>query len=211
MRVAVSARLHLAYKVSAAAFYAFLRQGVPSGLPSPLLDASQNFTLIDSLVQSIGSLIFALTADVQTRTLTSAIALNLIGAQFTPLIPQIVNELQALRTTDLLNQPYLVGSATLGQLLDVVALPQAKQQAFAQALATNNQTMRNFWRTLGNGQHGLTAAEASSIERTLTVGSFVKNYVPLVQTLVQRFTAGTYTTLADLARLGVQDWINLVN
>jgi hypothetical protein len=211
MRIAVSARLHLAYKVSAAAFYAFLRQRVPSSLPSPLLDASQNFTLIDSLVQSIGSQIFALTADVQTRTLTSAVALNLIGAQFTPLIPQIVNELQALRTTDLLNQPYLVGSSTLGQLLDVVALPEAQQQAFAQALATNTQTMRNFWRNLGNGQYGLTAEQASSIERTLTVGSFVKNYVPLVQTLVQRFTGGTYTNLSDLARLGVQDWIDLVN
>ena len=52
---------------------------------------------------------------------------------------------------------------------------QAKQQAFAQALATNTQSMRNFWRTLGDGQHGLTAAEASAIERTLSVGAFVKN------------------------------------
>lgn len=54
MRVAVSARLEAAFKVPAPAFYAFLRQHVPAALPSPLLDASQNFTLIDALVQNIG-------------------------------------------------------------------------------------------------------------------------------------------------------------
>ena len=167
MRVALSARLEAAFKIPAPAFYVFLRQQVPAALPSPLLDASQNFTLIDALVHRIGSLIFSLSAQVQTQTLTAAVALDLIGPQFTTQIPQLVSELQTLHTTDLLNQPYLVGNATLAQLLDVPALPQAKQQIFAQALATNTQSMRNFWRTLGDGQHGFTAAEASAIERTL--------------------------------------------
>ena len=93
----------------------------------------------------------------------------------------------------------------------MAALPQAKQQTFAQALATNTQSMRNFWRTLGDGQHGFTAAEASAIERTLSVGAFVKNFVPLVQNLLQGFSSGTYKTLADLARLSLQDWVQLVN
>ena len=211
MRVAVSARLEVAFKIPAPAFYAFLRQRVPAALPSPLLDASQNFTLIDALVHSIGSLIFSLSAQVQTQTLTAAVALDLIGPQFTTQIPQLVNELQALHTTDLLNQPYLVGNATLAQLLDVAALPQAKQQTFAQALATNNQSMRNFWRTLGDGKHGFTAAEASSIERTLSIGAFVKNFTPLVTTLFQGFASGAYETLPDLARLSLQDWVRLVN
>ena len=46
MRVALSRRLETAFKIPAPAFYAFLRQQVPPSLPSPLLDASQNFTLI---------------------------------------------------------------------------------------------------------------------------------------------------------------------
>ena len=211
MRVAVSARLAATFNVPAPAFYAFLRQHVPAGLPSPLLDASQNFTLIDPLIQRIGSLIFALSTDAQTTTLTSAIALDLIGPQYTSQVSRWVGELQALRSTDLLSQPYLVGKTTLGQLLDVVALPEAKQQAFAQALATGTQSMRNFWRTLGDGTHGFTAEEASAVERTLSVGAFVKNFVPLIQVLVQRFGAGTYTSLADLARLTRQDWVQLVN
>ena len=201
MRVAVSARLEAAFDLPSPAFYAFLRQRVPAALPSPLLDASDDFTLIGPLVQNIGSLIFALSAEAQTQTLTAAVALDLIGSQYTTQIPQLVSQLQAHRSTDLLNQPYLVGNTTLAALLDVTALPQAKQQSFAQALATNTSSMRNFWRTLGDGQHGLTADEASAIERTLSVGAFVKNYVPLVQNLVQGFSAGTYQTLPDLARL----------
>jgi hypothetical protein len=211
MRVALSARLATAFKIPAPAFYAFLRQRVPATLPSPLLDASQNFTLIDALIQSVASMIFGLSAQVQTQTLTSAVALDLIGPQFTQQIPELVAKLQALRTTDLLNQPYLVGSATLGQLLDVTGITSAKQQAFAQALATNSQSMRKFWRTLGNGPGGLTAAEASSIERTLSLGAFVKNFVPLVNNLMEGFSSGAYKALPDLARLSQQDWVNLVN
>ena len=211
MRVVVSMRLEGAFKIPAPAFYAFLRQRVPSGLPSPLLDASQNFTLIDPLVHRIGSLIFGLTADIQQRTLTTAVTAGLIGRQYSEQIQRIVSELQALHTTDLLNQPYLIGKASLGQLLEVSALPAAKQQVFAQALAANTLSMRNFWRTLGDGQHGLSAAEASQIEQTLSVGAFVKNHVPLVQILVQGFASGTYKTLPDLARLSKQDWVRLVN
>lgn len=211
MNVVVSARLEAGFKIPDAAFYGFLRQRVPSGLPSPLLDASQNFTLIDALVHTIASMIFAHSSDVQTRTLTSAVALNLIGPQYAAQIPDLVRQLQALHTTDLLNQPYLIGKATLGQLLGVVQLPQEKQLAFSQALATNTQTLRGFWRTLGDGKHGFTAQEASNIERTLSVGAFVKNHLPLVQLLLERFAAGTYKTLPDLARLSQQDWIALVN
>ncbi|HWX46084.1 MAG TPA: hypothetical protein VNY52_12275 [Solirubrobacteraceae bacterium] len=38
----------------------------------------------------------------------------------------------------------------------------------------------------------------------------MKNFVPLVQNLLQRFSAGAYTTLPDLARLSKQDWEALV-
>ena len=55
--------------------------------------------------------------------------------------------------------------------------------------------MRNFWRTLGDGEHGFTAAEASSTQRTLSVGAFVKNHLPLVQALMQRFASGDVTSL----------------
>jgi fibronectin type 3 domain-containing protein len=210
MRIAVSARLDATFHIPAPGFYAFLRQRAPAALPSPLLDASQSFTLIDPLVQSIGSRIFALSAQTQTQTLAAAVATDLIGPQYTSQIPEIVTSLQALRATDLLSEPYFVGSTTLGQLLDVAGLEATQQTAFANALATNTQSMRNFWRNLGS-QPGLTPVTALTIERTLSIGAFVKNFTPLVQNLLEGFTAGTYTSLLDLARLTIQDWINLVN
>jgi Tc toxin complex TcA C-terminal TcB-binding domain/Neuraminidase-like domain/Salmonella virulence plasmid 28.1kDa A protein len=211
MCVAVSARLGIAFNMPAAVFYAFIRQRLPSALPDTLLDLSQNFTLITPLIQNISSLIFSLSAQAQMQALKGAIALNLIGRQFTVLIPQLVSELQELRTTDLLTQPYLVQNATLSQLLDVAALPQAKQRTFAQTLAVNNQSMRDFWATLGDGQHGLTAKESLAIERVLCIGTFVDNFLPLVLSLVERFKTGEWVTLADLARLTLADWITLVN
>src|ERR1035437_7800400 len=49
------------------------------------------------------------------------------------------------------------------------------------------------------------------IERTLSIGAFVKNHVPLLQLLLQRFDSGAATHLSDLARLSLQDWEGLVN
>ena len=211
MRVAVCARLEAAFDILAPAFYAFVRQRIPAALPSPLLDASHSFTLIAPLVQSIGSMIFRMSPQDQTKVLTSAVALDLIGPQYTSQIPQLVSQLQALRSTDLLNRPYLAGKTALAQLLDVAGLPQDKHQSFAQALAANAQLIGDLWPALGDGQHGLTAAEAWAIKRTLSVGALVDNHVPLVQNLVQGFSSGTYQALPDLARLSQPDWVQLVS
>lgn len=210
VRVVIAARLSANYDVPTAAFYAFLRQHVPAALPSPLLDATDGFQLIDALVQRIASLIFALPPDTQTRTLRTAVTKNLIEAELEKSIPEIAAALQTHRTTDLLQQPYLVGKTTLGELLHLSGLAQEKHDQFAQALAQSTQSMRNFWRTLASGQHGLTAEEASSVQRTLELGAFVKNHVPLVQALLGRFQQGGLSSLADLARLSVEDWTQLV-
>jgi hypothetical protein len=210
MCIVIAARLEAAYSVPADVFYAFLRQRIPATLPIPLLDASQDFTLIDALVARVGSLIFSLSADLQSRALTGAVNANLIGQQFKAQIAKLVSRLQVLHTSNVLSQPYLIGKATLGQLLDLSAIPRPKQKTFAQALVQNKQSMRNFWRTLGDGEHGFTAAEASAIERALSVGAFVKNHVPLLQILLQRFADGSYKSLSDLALLSQQDWIQLV-
>jgi hypothetical protein len=210
MQVALSARLARAYDLPAPVFFAFLDQRVPASLPFPLLDASQGFTLVESLVQNIASLVFALPADVQQSTLTAAIALDLIGPQFTPRIPELMAELQARRTTDLLNQPYVVGNTTLSQLLDVVSLTSAKQQVFAGLLAANSASMDDFWDTLAAGQSGLTSDEASSVERVLSIGALAKNYVPLVQALEADFASGAYGSFSQLAQLSLADWTKLV-
>ena len=140
----------------------------------------------------------------------SAIDQNLIGPQFRDQIPKLVAMLQAQRRADVLKRPYVVGKATLGQLLMSLSF-RRRSTAFAQALTSNAQSMRHFWRTLGDGEHGFSAAEASRIERTLSVGAFVKNHLPLVQTLVGGFEPANTQALPDLARLSLQDWIAIVD
>ena len=148
MQLLAAARLNQAYSTDAAAFYAFLRQRVPSSLPSSLLAASDGFTLIDSLVQHVATLIFGLSSGVQTGTLQAAVQAGLISQSFAAQIPAIVADLQSHAQKDALSQPYLAGKTTLGQVLDLAQLAQGKQQAFAKALQENTQPMAKFWATL---------------------------------------------------------------
>jgi hypothetical protein len=210
MQVALSARLEALFLIPAPVFFAFLSQRVPPTIPSPLLDASDSFTLIDALVQNIASLIFALTPGPQTTTLTAAVETELIGPQFAKQIPELVNQLQSRRVTNLLNQPFSTGNVTLAQILDVVALAKDKQAAFSQALANNDQRMRDFWRELKTGKLGISASDAASIQRALSLGALVKNHIPLLRTLEAQFVAGKYTALSQLATLSKADWVALV-
>ena len=211
MAVVLSARLEAAHDIPAAAFYAFLRQRVPAALPSPLLEASQGFTLIESLVRRVGSLIAALAPSVLTQTLETALHKKIIDPTLADKVPGLVQRLYALHATDVLDQPYLVGKTTLGQLLDHAGLDPVTQQTFAGALVSNTASMRTFWRTLGDGLHGLSAEQASTVQRTLEIGALVKNHLPLVSVLLAHFTTGGYRSLADLARFSEQDWVRLVD
>ena len=93
MQVVVAERLEARNNIPAAVFYAFIYQKIPSALPGPLFDASQDFTLIVPLLQTIASMIFSLTADLQKRTITAAIAKNIIGTKFTEEISSLVDQL----------------------------------------------------------------------------------------------------------------------
>ncbi len=211
MTVALASRLGVAYELPASAFYAFLIKRVPAKIPPSLLEASQKFTLIDELVRNAGSFIFSLTADIQKRTLEIAVNQNLIGPQFEQEIPDIINKLQAYGKTSILSQPYLTGKTTLGQLLDSSKLSKANQIAFANVLNSNTMSMKDLWATYGDGGHGFTSSEVSSVKLTLDIGAVVKNHVPLINILLQRFEKSDFSHLSDLARLDIEDWNELVN
>ena len=221
MQVVVAERLEARNNIPAAVFYAFIYQKIPSALPGPLFDASQDFTLIVPLLQTIASMIFSLTADLQKRTITAAIAKNIIGTKFTEEISSLVDQLQSHHSSDLLNQPFTVGKSSLSELLTAAAIAIPAQEAFSRALAANTQSMRYFWRNLGNGNQGLTAEDAAAIEKVLTLGSFVKNYVPMIKLLLKKTVAvpgvsnaqgarSPAVNLATLATLGLVDWEKLV-
>lgn len=210
MRLVVAAHLEKAFKITDQAWFAFLVSRIPASLPTSLLVASQKFTLIDVLVAHVGALIAGVDAAQQTSTLQRAIASGVIAQSVSSQIDRIVSELQTLRQSNLLGNPYQTGKTTLGQLLDTSGLVQAKQAVFAQALVENTQPLEQFWATLADGQHGFSPQEVASVRQTLSIGAFVKNSLPLIATLQQRFANGTYASLSDLARLSEADWLKLI-
>lgn len=131
MQLAVASRVAHDFSVHAAASYAFVAARVHASRPTALLDASHNFSLIDALVSRVGALIAGLDAAQQTRTFTAAVQQNLVGPDIGMQIPDLVTQLQALRTCNLLNNLYLAGKTSLAQLLDAAALAQDKQTALA--------------------------------------------------------------------------------
>jgi hypothetical protein len=74
MQLCVSARLAEAHGIAAPCFYAFLVQRIPANLPRSLLDASQEFSLIDALLAQVAQLIANQQAETQLAALKSAIA-----------------------------------------------------------------------------------------------------------------------------------------
>ena len=210
MRLVLSAHLEQAFKITAPSWFAFLVLRVPASLPPSLLDASQKFTLIDVLVQHISALVAGVDSTTQTTTLQSAVKTSIVPETISTQIADIVAQLQALRQSNLLGNPYQAGKTTLGQMLHAAGLAPDKQSAFAQALMQNTQPLEQFWTTLADGQHGFTQAEVASVRQTLSIGAFVKNSLPLVSNLQQGFIGGTYKSLPDLAKLSEQDWLKLI-
>ena len=210
MRLIVSARLEKVEAIAAPAWFAFLVAHLPASLPTSLLDASQNFTLIDVLVSHVASLIAGLDATQQTDALQAAVSSSVAPKPLANQIASIVANLQALRQASLLGNPYQTGKTTLADLLNTAGLAQNKQTPFADALLQNTQPLELFWETLADGKHGFTADEVASVRQTLSLGAFVKNSLPMVSTLKRAFASGTYKSMPDLAKLSEQDWLKLI-
>ena len=166
--------------------------------------------MIDVLVQHVSGLVAGVDAAQQTTTLQSAVASRVVPEGVSAEIADIVGQLQALRQSNLLGNPYQAGKTSLGQMLNAAGLAQEKQAAFAQALMQNTQPLEQFWTALADGQHGFTPEEVGTVRQTLSIGAFVKNSLPLVSRLQQGFSGGTYKSLPDLAKLSEQDWLKLI-
>ncbi len=210
MQLCMAARMEEAFQISATGFYAFLAQHVPPTLPSSLLDASDEFSLIDALVVHVGQQIANQNAQAQSAAIAAAVTRNIVGPQIGKQAAEIVQQLQALRYSQMLGSPNLTGKATLGNLLDVAGLAKDKQTAFAQVLSDNVQSPGKFWATIDDGKHGFTAQEVTAVRQTLSLGVLVKNSLPIVRQLNQQFAAGKYHALPELATLTVQDWETLI-
>ena len=209
-RVVVAARLEARNGVAAPAFYAFLAQRTPPQIPMPLLGSVGRLEHPDLLVGRIGSLLFALGADVQRRALRTAAERNLIAPISDESIDQIVRRLHELGLGDLLARPYAGGSASLGELLGAVQLPHEKQTALASALRLSSLPAHAFWASLSEGKQGLSAGEVTAIQNVVSLSALVDGRLQLVKALLARLSQSATSALPELGRLTEQDWLGLI-
>jgi hypothetical protein len=71
----------------------------------------------------------------------------------------------------------------------MAGLSLTKQQAFATAIAGNTELLHKFGDSLSDGTHGLAADEATFARQGISVGALVKNFIPLLQNLMNGFSA----------------------
>ncbi len=190
-------------------FYAFLRQNLPTTVPTSLLAASAKFTKIDVVLHNTLAGIAALTPDVQKNALDHAFQKNLIPLKLKAQLDQILQKLQALRVSNALEQPYLTGKVSLKTMLSLSVLPDTLYTQFAQLYLSSRGASHDFWLALAK-QTGFTPDVVADLRLTLGVGAMVKNHPPAVTFLKQGFQQQTYTNLQDLAKLSIDDWTRIV-
>lgn len=203
---------HLLFQTTALppeAFYAFLRQNLPTTVPKSLLAASDKFTKIDVLLHNTLAGIAALTPDVQETALDHALQRNVIPLKLKAQEDQILQQLQTLRVSSTLEQPYLTGKVSLQTMLSLSVLPDTLYNQFAQLYLNSGGTSHMFWQTLGK-QPGFTPDVVADLRLTLGAGSLVKNHPPVVTFLKQGFQQGQYKSLQDLAKLDINAWEDII-
>jgi hypothetical protein len=209
MELVVAHRLAERTKLTPEVFYAFLRQGLPPSRPDSLLRASDGFQRIDALVQDLGSGIAALDAEVQKEILERALALNYVPLSIKGKVDENVGKLQALKVSDVLDRPYLVGKTPLKSLLALTALPQDRYAAFAERFVAHEGGSRAFWKALAEDP-AFAPEVVAELRQTIELGSFAKNHLPLVGKLREVVAQVASKDPRALARLSFDEWKALV-
>lgn len=209
MELVVAYRLAERTKLAPEVFYAFLRQGLPPSRPDSLLRASDEFRRIDVLVQELGSGIAALDAEVQREILQRALALNHVPLGLKGKLDDIVTKLQALKVSDVLERPYLVGKTPLKSLLALTTLPQDRFAVFAERFAAHEGGTRAFWKALAEDPT-FAPEVVADLRQTIELGSFAKNHLPLVGKLREVVAQAPGKNARALARLSFEEWKGLV-
>ena len=128
MRLVVAAHLENSFKITAQAWFAFLVLRVPASLAA-LLARRLAELHPDRRSGSAGLRIVAgVDAALQTTTLQNAVSRAALSKKPSRRqIADIVGQLQAIRQSNVLGNPYQAGKTTLGQLLNAAGLAPAKQ------------------------------------------------------------------------------------
>jgi hypothetical protein len=195
----------------AAVFYAFFRSGVPASLPTPLLEASDEFRLIQPLTAQVARLVVAVDDAQARQTLEAAVARRLVPRALTSSLDAVLERLRVLREAQQLDAPVDAGAAPLRRLLEVAGLNDARQRVFLEVLRQRGADIADFWRSLGPEDPDLEPGEVEALRRTFELGSLVRYHVPAIRPLEDELAQRPTGLVAELAWLELADWARIVD
>jgi peptidoglycan hydrolase-like protein with peptidoglycan-binding domain len=216
-------RLLLAHRVAAtladplvgpAVCYAFIRQNLPPSLPSELLASTNEWELINVLVDRTASGLVFTDPDLAAAAFDNAVTENLVPIGVAAQRDAILARLGELRQRFALDKPILTGNGSLGALLDASAVPADRHVQVADAFLSHRGLGDDFWADVTARPADFGGADAvQDLRTTVEVGQISKNHIPTVEFVKNRIADPAETRInsaRDLAKLSRDDWAALI-
>jgi len=201
-------------RVGAEACYAYIGQNLPPSLPGDLIASTEDWTLIDQLVDLAANGLVFMDDDLQTLAFENAITENLmpiaVGLQKDTVLASLVQ----LKQSYALEKPILIGNGSLKALLDLSTVGQPRYDAVAAAFLQHKSFGPAFWEDLNARPNDFGGAAAvQDLQTTFDVGHVTKNFVPMVTLLKNKINDPNVQDIdsaRDLAKLTPERWVSLI-
>ena len=217
-------RLVLAHRIAARlsqvplgaeACYAFIAQNLPSTLPGDLIESTEDWALIDNLVDLAANGLAFMEDDLKALAFDNAITLNLMPIAVGLQKDAILAALAQLKQTYALEKPILVGNGSLKGLLELSAISQAHYSSVASAFLKHKSFGSEFWSDVSARPAEFGGSDAiKDLRTTVEVGHVTKNFVPMLAALKQKIAdpnVQAINSARDLAKLTHDEWVGLIN
>ncbi|MET8354764.1 neuraminidase-like domain-containing protein [Micromonospora sp. NPDC005206] len=217
MRMVVAARVAAEIDtppVDTAAVYAFIRQNLPPSLPSDLLQSTQQWTLVDQVVERVANGLVFLDPALQLEAFDNAVRENYIPISIGTGRDGILAALAAARETYVLEKPILIGDGNLKTLLDASSIDPARYPAVADAFLTHKTLGADFFadaRSRPADFGGLPAID--DLETTVSLGEVTKNFSTMagrLKAIIDDPADNRANSPRDFAKLGHAEWVQLI-
>ena len=210
LAVRTAAQANLPY-LTPEVFYAFIRQNLPHNIPGDLLpDHPKEWdTWISMLVGRSSDGIAFLEKDLQEDVLKNALKQNYVSRRVAKDLPQILNALEELKTTYLLEKPMFDGNGSLKSLIEASTIPSNKHSAVATCLGQSKGFTTHFWQSLGDVS-GLSSAEVKDLRMTVDLGYITSSFGSMLTFLKNSIGTSQFNAITDFAKLSKNNWVTLI-
>lgn len=208
MGLVMAARVAERLDLPDAAVHALLTD-IASGVPTSLLEASDDFAMIDALTAHVADAISTIDPERALEVLKGAAERGQAPSALAgDAGKQVAERLRGLRDRQQLDRPLTVGKTPLGKLLEAGGLDTQRHALFLERWRENLGSSERFWEAMANESSGLKPEEVAQLKRTFDLGALVKNHLPMLE--ATRAHLGDEPSLARLATLEADDWLAIV-